>query len=137
RLRPDGAVLLESSYSFPSSHAALSVAFYGFLGYLLIRSVQKWDVRIRLFCGTIGVMLLIGLSGVVLGVHYLSDVWAGYLTGWPWLIRGSSVNEWLAASGRITSNLPVDPDRKAATHFIMLTGIVRVAGYLPARELNL
>ncbi len=136
RLRPDSAVLLESSYSFPSSHAALSVAFYGFLGYLLIRSVQKWDVRIRLFCGTIGVMLLIGLSRVVLGVHYLSDVWAGYLIGLLWLIVGISVNEWLAAIGRIIWNLPVDPYRKAATHFIVLTGIIGVAGYLSARELT-
>lgn len=137
RLRPDGAVLLEPSYSFPSGHATLSVAFYGFLGYLLIRSAKRWDTRIKLCFATIGFVLLIGLSRIVLGVHYLSDVWAGYLVGLLWLIVGISVNEWLAASGRIDWNLPLDRHRKIMVFSLMLVTAVSVAGYLFARTLVL
>lgn len=135
RLRPDGAVLLEPSYSFPSSHAALSVAFYGFLGYLLIRSAKKWDIRIKLCFATIGFVLLIGLSRIVLGVHYLSDVWAGYLVGLLWLIVGISVNEWLAATGRIDWDLPLDRRRKIMVFSLMFAAIIGVAGYLLTRAL--
>lgn len=70
RPRPIEAVTLESSYSFPSGHATLSVAFYGFLGYLLIRSAARWNVRVKLFFATGGFVLLIGLSRIALGVHY-------------------------------------------------------------------
>ncbi|SFU75331.1 undecaprenyl-diphosphatase [Nitrosomonas eutropha] len=130
RLRPDGAVLLEPSYSFPSSHATLSVAFYGFLGYLLIRSAKKWDTRIKLCFVMMGFIFLIGLSRIVLGVHYLSDVWAGYLVGLLWLIVGISVNEWLAATGRIDWNLPVGRYRKIMVFSLMLVAAIGVAGYL-------
>ncbi|ABI58807.1 MULTISPECIES: phosphatase PAP2 family protein [Nitrosomonas] len=135
RLRPDGAVLFEPSYSFPSSHATLSVAFYGFLGYLLIRSVQKWDTRIKLCFAMMGFIFLIGLSRIVLGVHYLSDVWAGYLVGLLWLILGISVNEWLAATGRIDWNLPLDRRRRILACSLMLVAVIGVAGYLFAQAL--
>ncbi|VAW61843.1 DedA protein [hydrothermal vent metagenome] len=49
RPRPADSVLLEHSYSFPSGHATLVVAFYGFLGYLLIRHSSQWSQRVNLF----------------------------------------------------------------------------------------
>ncbi|MCI8445550.1 MAG: phosphatase PAP2 family protein [Bacilli bacterium] len=78
RPRPlDIALIKESGFSFPSGHAMVSVAFYGFLIYLIFQSQQsKWrkiGVSIVLGCIIIGV----GISRIYLGVHYASDVIAG------------------------------------------------------------
>jgi Uncharacterized membrane-associated protein len=96
RLRPLEATLLESSYSFPSGHATEAVAVYGFIGYLLIRTTLTWKGQVRLFFAFLVLIVLIGLSRIVLGVHYLSDVWAGYLVGSLWLIVGITLTEWLS-----------------------------------------
>jgi len=102
RPRPVEAVLAEYSYSFPSGHASIAVAFYGFLGYLLIRGSVRWKTRVNLFFLTGTVILLIGLSRILLGVHYISDVWAGYLVGALWLIIGISLTEWLITKNKIS-----------------------------------
>ncbi|MEO8409746.1 MAG: LssY C-terminal domain-containing protein [Propionivibrio sp.] len=139
RPRPLGAVLLESSYSFPSGHATIAVAFYGFIGYLLIRFAATWTVRVRLFFATGSLVLLIGLSRIVLGVHYLSDVWGGYLVGALWLIVGISLTEWLHASGRI--NWHADWHARADRHRRALAlGLIAIAtagfiGYAATRTL--
>ena len=101
RPRPIAAVVLESSYSFPSGHASIAVALYGFLGYLLIRSTDSRPKQLTLFFATSLLIVLIGLSRIVLGVHYLSDVWAGYLVGSLWLLVAISLSEWLAEIGRL------------------------------------
>lgn len=83
RPRPVGAVLeaMESTFSFPSGHAAASVALYGFLSYLLLSSRRSWKFKISaLFCA-VCIILLIDLSRLYLGVHYLSDVLAGNIIG--------------------------------------------------------
>lgn len=122
RPRPADAVVLETSWSFPSGHATLAVACYAFLGYLLIRSAERWKTRVNLFFATVVLVALIGLSRLVLGVHYLSDVWAGYLLGALWLIVGISLTEWLGARGRVERNAPADRRRRAAA-----IGLVAVA----------
>lgn len=101
RPRPAEALLLEHSYAFPSGHATIAVAFYGFITYLLIRTADNWRRRVNLFIVGTLLILSIGLSRIVLGVHYLSDVWAGYLIGTLWLIIGISLGEWLIACGRL------------------------------------
>lgn len=99
RLRPANAVILEGSASFPSGHATIAVAFYGFLVYLSWRSLKKKRFRLLTMLGAILIILAIGFSRLYLGVHYISDVWAGYLVGLLWLIIGISITEWkLAAS---------------------------------------
>lgn len=135
RPRPVEAILLESSYSFPSGHATIAVAFYGFLGYLLIRSTAGWKVRVKLFFTTGGFVLLIGLSRIVLGVHYLSDVWAGYLLGTLWLIVGINLTEWLNTSGRIAWNAPIEPRRRAAGFCLIAVATAGVLGYAFTRTL--
>jgi len=60
--------------------------------------MTRWDVDIR------QLILLIGLSRIILGVHYLSDVWSGYLAGALWLIIGISLTEWLTGAGRIAAS---------------------------------
>lgn len=135
RPRPIEAVLLESSYSFPSGHATIAVAFYGFLGYLLIRSATRWKNRANVFFATATLILLIGLSRIVLGVHYLSDVWAGFLVGALWLIVGISLTEWLSASGRIVWRAPVDHRRSAAAIGLVAGAAIGLIGYASSRTL--
>ncbi|QYZ64519.1 MAG: phosphatase PAP2 family protein [Gammaproteobacteria bacterium (ex Lamellibrachia satsuma)] len=47
------------------------------------------------------VILAIGLSRIMLGVHYLSDVWAGYLVGAGWLVIAITFSEWATRDQRI------------------------------------
>ncbi|AYH45687.1 bifunctional DedA family/phosphatase PAP2 family protein [Azoarcus sp. DN11] len=133
RPRPVEAVILESSYSFPSGHATTAVAFYGFLGYLLIRSAARWKVRVHLFFATAGLVILIGLSRIVLGVHYLSDVWAGYLVGALWLIAGISLTEWLGARGQIAWDAPSEPRRRAMAYALAAVSALGAIGYAATR----
>ena len=80
RTRPVGINLInETGFSFPSGHSMVSLAFYGFVAFLLLKCVKK-----RLWKALIIVMLcivifMIGFSRLYLGVHYLSDIIAGFL----------------------------------------------------------
>jgi membrane protein DedA with SNARE-associated domain/membrane-associated phospholipid phosphatase len=94
RPRPELAVYAEHSFSFPSGHATIAVAFYGFLAYLLIRFNPSWKRSVNICFITILVIIAIGLSRIYLGVHYLSDVWSGYLVGAMWLIIAIAFSEW-------------------------------------------
>jgi undecaprenyl-diphosphatase len=72
--------------SFPSGHVFSATVIYGFCIYLTFRFVDnatvKWIVSILLAL----LILLIGFSRIYLGVHWLSDTLAGYVTGFAWLL---------------------------------------------------
>lgn len=79
RERPTGYRLIEmSGYSFPSGHAMASLAFYGLLIYIIKRLVKNKYLKILLITINIAIIILIGVSRIYLGVHYLSDVLTGY-----------------------------------------------------------
>jgi membrane protein DedA with SNARE-associated domain/membrane-associated phospholipid phosphatase len=88
RARPTGSgvFLYGSTFSFPSGHAMGSLIGYGMLAYLLI---SFWAParrhRTAVILGTAVLVLLIGLSRLYLGVHFLSDVIGGYAAGTVWL----------------------------------------------------
>ena len=74
-----------SFYSFPSGHATVAVGLYGMLTVILayrLRGAARWAVAA---CGLL-VVLLIGLSRLYLGVHYPTDIIAGYLSALLWLV---------------------------------------------------
>lgn len=71
----------ESGYSFPSAHAALSFAFLGFIVFVIWRSRLSRPVRLMASLACIFLGVLIGFSRLYLGVHFLSDVLAGYVVG--------------------------------------------------------
>ena len=95
RPRPELSVYTEHSFSFPSGHATIAVTFYGFLIYMLWAQMGKWQQKVNLLFTGLCIILAIGASRIYLGVHYLSDVWGGYLLGLLWLIVGISMTEWL------------------------------------------
>jgi undecaprenyl-diphosphatase len=85
RARPEAVsvTLLAQGYSFPSGHAMVAAAFYTLLAYLGWRLLRGWPRRA--YVGGLALLvLLIGWSRVYLGVHYLSDVVAGFLAGFLW-----------------------------------------------------
>ena len=87
RPRPvfEDPLVLESTYSFPSGHAMESMVMYGMLAYFAVRALSTWRARTAVVFGAAVLVLLIGFSRMYLGVHYLSDVAAGYAAGGAWL----------------------------------------------------
>jgi len=124
RPRPAEAVLLEQSYSFPSGHATLAVGFYGVLVYLLIRHSAKWKVQVRYFFAGALLILLIGLSRIIVGVHYLSDVWAGYLVGAMWLIISISMTEWLVSINRVGFKAKVTAQKQWTVVALLASAVI-------------
>jgi len=127
RPRPELAVYMEPSFSFPSGHATIAVAFYGFLGYFLICFSQSWNAKINIFFSTIVIIMAIGFSRIYLGVHYISDVWSGYLVGAMWLIIAISFSEWLKHKNRKRAALS---SRKAARPISFGLGLTAILFYL-------
>ena len=86
RARPDtffGAP--PTSYSFPSGHALFAACFHGALAAVLAAGIRKPMWCAAIWAGALIMILGIGLSRVYLGVHYPTDVLAGYLVGGAWL----------------------------------------------------
>ncbi len=79
------ALVKEGTFSFPSGHAFISLCFYGVLAFWWARSRTDFLRRAVVGGATGGSILLIGGSRVYLGVHYPSDVLAGYAAAVPWL----------------------------------------------------
>lgn len=99
RVRPvhDHGPVIETGYSFPSGHAAGSLMFYGMLAYLLMVLIpERWH---RLVVAVaIAVITLIGGSRVLLQVHFVSDVCAGYALAIGWGALCVSAIEFLRTS---------------------------------------
>jgi undecaprenyl-diphosphatase len=78
----------ETGFSFPSGHSMAAFALYGVLAYLLWRHIASKKGRLALIALASLLVLSIGLSRIYLGVHYPSDVLAGYLASMVWLGLG-------------------------------------------------
>ena len=89
-------IIEETGYSFPSGHSMVSMAFYGYLIYLIYKYVKnkylKWILIVLLSI----LICTIGISRIYLGVHYTSDVLGGFLISISYLvIYISAVNKFL------------------------------------------
>lgn len=95
RVRPELAnpFITATGWSFPSGHAMGSLIAYGMLTYLLVLVVRRpWKKVV--ITGMVALVLLIGFSRMYLGVHFFSDIVAGYTAGAAWLaicISGTEV----------------------------------------------
>ena len=83
RARPDflDPLVAEHGFSFPSGHSALGMAAWGILGVLVMRSRLPLGVRRGIVAAIAVLIVLIGLSRIWLGVHYPTDVLAGWTVG--------------------------------------------------------
>ena len=85
--RPDTLTLiLEKGFSYPSGHAMASLAFYGFLIYLVYKKMKTSAWKKVLILLLILLILLIGFSRIYLGVHHFSDIIGGYLISLAYFI---------------------------------------------------
>ena len=73
------------SYSFPSGHALCSFCFYGVMAGLLSARIKSLAWRVAIWIAAAVLVIAIGLSRIYLGVHYPSDVLAGYLAAAVWV----------------------------------------------------
>lgn len=87
RPRPNELRLIsQSGYSFPSGHAMISICLYGYLCYLAFTKIKNKVYKYVVSTILILVILSIGVSRIYVGVHYASDVVAGYLLALSYLV---------------------------------------------------
>jgi membrane-associated phospholipid phosphatase len=95
RQRPESTLDIAAPFSsFPSGHATAAVAVYGFLAYAIARVLRTERERFEVIYWTAVLIGLVGLSRLVLAVHYLSDIAGGFLVGGFWLLIGFTLAEW-------------------------------------------
>jgi undecaprenyl-diphosphatase len=113
RGRPDVVPHLveEVSLSFPSGHSMVGSAFYLTLGVLLAQTVARRREKLYFVAAALFFSFLIGLSRVYLGVHYPTDVVAGWAAGTAWALLCWSTAWWLQRRGTIKTPAedPADP----------------------------
>jgi undecaprenyl-diphosphatase len=91
---PDPLVTLET-YSFPSGHAMASTVFFGLLGCFLAQRLRSVPARALAVGACVAMVVLVAVSRLYLGAHYLSDVLAGAAEGCAWLATCfTAVSAW-------------------------------------------
>ena len=102
RPRPDLTTMSEQfTASFPSGHAMLSAVTFLTLGALLARFAPTRRLQILSIGGALLLTLLVGLSRLYMGVHYPSDILAGWCLGSAWALLCSSVAIMLQRRGSV------------------------------------
>ncbi len=106
--------IVQGGFSFPSGHATMAAVLYATFAVILIRSARTFWLRLLIaLCATLAV-LWIGLSRVYLGVHYPSDVLAGWAAGILWALLALAVSRlW-----QPKNTAPPDATHAAATESI-------------------
>jgi membrane-associated phospholipid phosphatase len=102
RARPESGspIRLPHSYSFPSGHAATAVVLYGALGLLLAERASSRPRAAAWLAAAAAVSLAIGASRILLNVHFVSDVAAGFAVGLAWLFCCAIARDVLIVRGK-------------------------------------
>ncbi len=86
----------ETGFSFPSGHSLIAMVVYGLLGYFVLHLFKNQAARLAVRIITVLVVFLIGASRVYVGVHFPTDVLAGWTAGVPWLVACLGLHEVLS-----------------------------------------
>jgi membrane-associated phospholipid phosphatase len=92
------------SFSFPSGHALFSFAFFATLAALTSSRLSKRRIRVAIWTMAVLLIALIGFSRIYLGVHYPTDVIAGYLTAFIWVRAISYGDRFFSRRERVDSD---------------------------------
>ena len=108
RPRPEAGSDLTTviSYSFPSGHSMLSAVVYLTLGTMLAQMEKRWALKLYFLLTAMLLTVLVGLSRIYLGVHYPTDVLAGWSAGLAWAIL------WWLIARTLQRRGSIEPSRK-------------------------
>jgi undecaprenyl-diphosphatase len=103
RPRPnvEWALATETSFSFPSGHALVAVVFYGMLVFMAWRLLRPGAARIAFMALAVTLGVMTGVCRVYLGVHYPSDVLAGFIAGGVWLAAAITATQVLQPATKV------------------------------------
>ena len=97
RARPESPLVMSHGFSFPSGHSMGAMCFFGSLAYVIYFTIERrrvWRIIAVLACGL--AVLAMGASRIYLGVHYFTDVVAGYTAGLGWMaVCFSGTEAWV------------------------------------------
>jgi undecaprenyl-diphosphatase len=112
RARPEVVphLMPEFSSSFPSGHSMSSAVVYITLGALLARSTPRWRDKVYLISAALLLSGLIGISRVAMGVHYPTDVLAGWVAGTGLALICWTVAYWLQLHEKDPAAISSDQD---------------------------
>ena len=115
RARPDlwPALVSEHTFSFPSGHAAMSTVFYGGLASVVFHQTDRRGPRILAVAGALIAILTIMATRVYLGVHWTTDVIAGFVVGIFWVVFSAIATEIVYR--RVPHARPVRRPRRGAS----------------------
>jgi undecaprenyl-diphosphatase len=104
------SIITEKSLSFPSGHSYFAIVFYGLVTYFWVKHFKNQKVKIGVGILGIGLCLLIGISRIYLGVHWATDVMAGFASSTAWLLMAIAYLEYKnkfleEKSGRFSNRL--------------------------------
>lgn len=105
-----------TSASFPSGHAMLAMITYLTLGAVLAEIERSRIVRVYILVWAVLLALLVGLSRVYLGVHWPTDVLAGWCIGSSWALLCGAIALWLRSRGVIEAVDATARERPRGSH---------------------
>ncbi len=92
---PEMPAVAEHAYYFPSGYSSVSLIFYGYIIYFILKVSQNMRAKLNAVFILVPVIILIGFSRIYLGVHYFTDIEAGWALGMLWLIMSMMIAEYL------------------------------------------
>jgi undecaprenyl-diphosphatase len=87
--------------SFPSGHAMVSTVTYLTLGFLLANTYRKLMIQIYIISVALFISLIVGISRIYMGVHWPTDVIAGWAIGSSWALFCWLIQAWFQRKGKI------------------------------------